>query len=336
MRKVSTHMALAMACLLIFTGSGRADIVHLSDGRAIEGKVVEQGDLLQVYKSSHSFITLNKSDVVRVEESDAPLEVFEQRIATLGNDAAGWWSLAQFCDEHNLREERERALAKLLALEPDHLEARAALGYEQVDGVWYRGKDLAYVKKQRAEAGRSAEELRERIARLEMENEVEMIRYRDARGVTQDRSVEGQRPPLSVWSERERGAPGASPASVVIERVRQRPATSGAFGLPQSPTILDGRDCGRGHGGRLAEQNIIQLNGTGGEFGGRRKSPIMISTEVPTNTIGDNKSDNIGVNSSFSFDGNSFRINLGITGRKTQQRTQNVTSSRLTQFIGYR
>jgi hypothetical protein len=52
-------------------------------------------------------------------------------------------ALAKWCKTAGLKDEWRAHLGNVLALNPDHAEARAALGYQLVDGVWLSPKEIA-------------------------------------------------------------------------------------------------------------------------------------------------------------------------------------------------
>jgi hypothetical protein len=55
-------------------------------------------------------------------------------------------ALAKWCKTAGLKDEWRAHLGNVLALNPDHAEARAALGYQLVDGVWMTPKEIAQGK----------------------------------------------------------------------------------------------------------------------------------------------------------------------------------------------
>ena len=62
----------------------------------------------------------------------APDEAEYERIRpTYADTAAAQWELAQWCREHKLTAQRETHLRRVIELEPNHVEARHALGYSQ-------------------------------------------------------------------------------------------------------------------------------------------------------------------------------------------------------------
>src|SRR5208282_2158573 len=52
------------------------------------------------------------------------------------------WELAQWCLKHKLTAQREVHLRRVIELDPDHVEARRALGYSQIGGKWETRDDV--------------------------------------------------------------------------------------------------------------------------------------------------------------------------------------------------
>ena len=48
----------------------------------------------------------------------------------------GQWDLAKWCEEHQLSAQRKAHLKRVIELDPNHADARHALGYSQIDGQW--------------------------------------------------------------------------------------------------------------------------------------------------------------------------------------------------------
>lgn len=73
----------------------------------------------------------------RVPEPRLYVEAEYQRIApSYGPSVEDQWRLAQWCRENKLPDRRKLHLEAILKLEPDHVAARRALGYQQFGGKW--------------------------------------------------------------------------------------------------------------------------------------------------------------------------------------------------------
>ena len=144
-----------MRCALCFfvamslvPAGARADRVHLVSGTMIEGNASRVGEKVFVDMPSGQ-LTLSAASVASIEESETDLERVQQRLEQLKpNDLQGMLKLASFCRDHDMRSRERELLLKVVALQPDHAEARARLGY-------VRGRDGSWITQdeQRREAG---------------------------------------------------------------------------------------------------------------------------------------------------------------------------------------
>lgn len=81
-------------------------------------------------------ITLEKAQVKQIIHQRAD-EVEYDKIRTRYPDTVdGQWELAEWCREKRLSAQRKKHLQRIIQLEPDHEQARRALGYSQIDGQW--------------------------------------------------------------------------------------------------------------------------------------------------------------------------------------------------------
>jgi hypothetical protein len=172
-----------------FAGTSAADEVLLRGGGRLSGVVVERTKDKVVVETGPGLVTMPMSRVERIVESRSPLEVYQERVAALApGDVAGWADLARWAAEHDLQTQSRRAWQRVLAADPSHPEANAALDRIQQDGVWmtsdeaYRAR--GYVEfggrwvtpaeheallRERAAEEQAARERREATARAEQE-----------------------------------------------------------------------------------------------------------------------------------------------------------------------
>jgi len=62
---------------------------------------------------------------------------YEKKIAEAGNDVAKLWAVHEWCKERELRDLSKQTLQKIIAIDPNHEEARKALGHRLYDGKWF-------------------------------------------------------------------------------------------------------------------------------------------------------------------------------------------------------
>jgi hypothetical protein len=137
MRTVSILLATSLFAAL--TGTARADIFVLNSGGRVSGTWVNADDRLAgqyVVETSAGRITLAREQVKQVIRQ-RPEELEYERIApTYPDTVEGQWTLAEWCRERHLSSHRQVHLRRIVALAPDHADARRALGYSFIDGQW--------------------------------------------------------------------------------------------------------------------------------------------------------------------------------------------------------
>ncbi len=137
MRPLLTTLSL----LLLSAAPVLADVVHLRDGRSLEGSVIRAGDTLIVRRklgSSH----VHLSDVLRIEETTDRWDELERLRGQLANGTADErYRFGAWCRDHDFKEEGQRAFLSVLRLDLDHTGARAALGYVLHEGRWLTRAD---------------------------------------------------------------------------------------------------------------------------------------------------------------------------------------------------
>jgi hypothetical protein len=177
------------ALLLLAAGSVRADEVHLQGGSVIEGRATRDGDSVAVRVES-GVIRLPADSIERIDKSETSEDVAQKRRAALGpRDIKGRLQLAAYCREHDLRATERALLEEVIALEPNHAEARRLLGYVRTEHGWVertaqeqRARDAeneAWLARERAreheQARADAERERELTAR-QMQLDAERMR----------------------------------------------------------------------------------------------------------------------------------------------------------------
>lgn len=131
-------LALSMAWLL--ASSAPADVFVLVGGGRLVGELLNREEsprqkyIIQVADGAK--VTLEPAQVEKVLHP-RPEEIEYDRIRpTYPDTAAAQWEIAQWCREHRLAAQREAHLRRVVELDPNHTEARRALGYSQIDGQW--------------------------------------------------------------------------------------------------------------------------------------------------------------------------------------------------------
>ncbi|MBI4575284.1 MAG: CAP domain-containing protein [Planctomycetes bacterium] len=124
----------------------RADVIYLNAGGVIKGTILEDTDRGLVIRTEDGVVTeVAHEEVSRVERGESAEAIYRERLGALATgDAEGHYRLALWCREVHLEDEAREEMAKVLVLDPEHVDARAALGYVRRGGEWLLpGEELA-------------------------------------------------------------------------------------------------------------------------------------------------------------------------------------------------
>ena len=142
--KLPVHLLLAAlaggACLAMAASPASAEVFRLANGGQIEGEWLNRDEpkpqKYVVGLPSGGKITL-EADRVKEVVAQRPEEAEYEKIRPQYPDTPkGQWDLAKWCEEHQLSAQRKAHLKRVIELDPNHADARHALGYSQIDGQW--------------------------------------------------------------------------------------------------------------------------------------------------------------------------------------------------------
>jgi hypothetical protein len=152
------------ALLAALTAPVRADTLHLKGGDTIEGEVVKDlGESLR-FRTLSGIVDIEKERIVKHVKGPSPWRLYESRRKAAPDTAEGHYQLARWCREHGLRAEEIEHLERVIKLDPDHADARQALGYVKQDGAWVKPPPPQTLTPEEREAQRAARE-EERLLR---------------------------------------------------------------------------------------------------------------------------------------------------------------------------
>jgi hypothetical protein len=128
------------ALVLLRADAAAAEVFALANGGQVSGELLNPDQsprtTFVIRTTSGVEVTLGAADVVkRLEQSPAEIE-YEKIKNRYPDTAEGQWELAEWCAENRLPAKRKLHLERVIALDPNHKRARAALGYSQIDGKW--------------------------------------------------------------------------------------------------------------------------------------------------------------------------------------------------------
>jgi hypothetical protein len=129
-------LALALALAGAPLAVARADKVHLQGGTVLEGKATQAGEKVLVEVESGT-LSLDARSVVRIDRAPSAFETFQQRRAGLRKgDIAARIELADYCRAHELPARERELLREVIEIDPDHVQARARLGFVRTERGW--------------------------------------------------------------------------------------------------------------------------------------------------------------------------------------------------------
>lgn len=162
------------------------DMVVLTDGRRLVGTATPTDTGLSINVSGER--TDLASDDIR-EILPSPDRAFQEHLrAADGAGVEAWLDIARWCLEEPLLSDGRRKAVLCLqvaqSLDPEDADVRDALGYQQVQGEWLRGEELAAALGSKREngkwVGREVAELEAVKERVVAWADIEQIGYRDA------------------------------------------------------------------------------------------------------------------------------------------------------------
>lgn len=117
-------------------GAARADEIELTSGAVIEGRVQDLGDSIKVVRGASS-IVYPKHMVRKITPKKTVEEVYEETAKALKDaDLDGHLALARWCLQQKLPKEAVAEFKKVVAVSPDHEEARKGAGFVRVGDAW--------------------------------------------------------------------------------------------------------------------------------------------------------------------------------------------------------
>ncbi len=136
---------LRRACSLLFVSvalvmGARADILHMKDGRQVEGKILSETSKLVRIKTRLGELEFPASDIERIERKKSPLEEFEERWDA-AKTADEFFAVGQWADQAKMRKQARKAMKKAVSLDPGHAGANTWLGLVEYKGEWMKPEE---------------------------------------------------------------------------------------------------------------------------------------------------------------------------------------------------
>ena len=131
-----TRLPLALSIVSALTAPALADIVHLKDGRTLEGKA-ESRDGQVLLRTIHGTAILAEAQVEKIEPKAHLLDAYAAKAKDVAaGDAEGQLALAEWCQAHDWASQARAHATRVIEADPHHVAAREILGHMLVDGRW--------------------------------------------------------------------------------------------------------------------------------------------------------------------------------------------------------
>jgi hypothetical protein len=141
---LSRRAAIGLVAAGLAAATASSDEILLRSGGHVSGVIVERTRNAIVVETGPGRVTLSMALVEKVVEGRSALEAYHERAEELApGDVEGWAALARWAAERDLLTQSRETWQRVLAADPSHQEANAALGRVQVDGTWL-GEAEAY------------------------------------------------------------------------------------------------------------------------------------------------------------------------------------------------
>ena len=132
-----------LPCLLVLVPALLfADDVYVKGGAKFSGRIVSHTETTITIDIGQGEVGIPVDRIEKIVQGYSPLNEYEERAAKLQpGDANGWRDLGRFAAERGLARQAELAYKKVLAIDPNDLEARSGLGYVEINGRWATEED---------------------------------------------------------------------------------------------------------------------------------------------------------------------------------------------------
>src|SRR5262245_55089223 len=140
MRRPILLAACFLTVLTVFGPAARGEVFVLKSGGRIEGEHLNRnrqpGQPYHVLTLDGVKLALADNAVLRMIVKTGLDEQYEALLRNLANTPEAQWNIAEWCKEAGLAEQRKRHFQAVINLDPNHAEARKALGYQRYGSRW--------------------------------------------------------------------------------------------------------------------------------------------------------------------------------------------------------
>jgi hypothetical protein len=205
--RLGVALTVSLALLWTLSRPAAAEVFILTTGGRVEGQWLNRDETPRkkfvIQTSGGGQITLARTQVKEVLQA-RPEELEYQKIRpSYADTVEGQWALAEWCRTNRLTAQRETHLRRVIELDPDHVQARRALGYNQIDGKWQTQEEVMTARGYRRYNGRWLTPQEIELAERKRKNDLaekqwaqKLKRWRD--WLDSDRAAEGRKNILAI------------------------------------------------------------------------------------------------------------------------------------------
>jgi hypothetical protein len=176
-----------------------ADVVVLNNDGRVEGTLVNPNESPRknyIIQTDAGRVTLEKSQVKEVITQSPEEREYKKIRFTFPDTVEAQWKVAEWCREKGLSQQRTDHLERVIELDPDHKQARAALGYSHLEGRWVRREEVmqerGYVRHKGKWMLPQDVEIQEQKRKVEMAQREWQLKLRRLRMQLDDPGTRGQ------------------------------------------------------------------------------------------------------------------------------------------------
>jgi hypothetical protein len=135
-------MRVTLTVLLGLSAVASADDLHFKDGRVLSGRVTKESGRYAVVDRDRKH-AVPESEVDRVEKKPCFMDEYESRLASVSKtDADALYGFGAWLQENAWAGRARVVFEQVIELDPDHRDARRALGYRLYEGAWVSPDEL--------------------------------------------------------------------------------------------------------------------------------------------------------------------------------------------------
>ncbi len=137
-----TALIIMIMVFLFICSTVSADVIHLKDGRKVEGTIVTKDANKVSIQTKFGIVEFAMSEVKSIEEKKTKDQLYEEMLENAGDrDTTALMKLVKWCKENRMSSKANKHLKQIIGLDPNHAEAREMLGYVKYEGGWVTKKE---------------------------------------------------------------------------------------------------------------------------------------------------------------------------------------------------